>query len=218
MAYTYKDTTFEAIDKSCPVSAQVLLGQIIDTIYDDLKSKKKYAGDLLTDAQVAALDKMCGASDSTNIATIINSILDASKNTKTLSKLSDTIIAQINDDICPMFANCKLGTKLEEMIEIINDMSDQDEAEILTYSIGESEGTVDSENATVAVEVPYGTDVTALVATFTLSEDATAKVGSTAQKSGTTANDFTSAVTYTITAEDGTTTKDWTITVTVASE
>ena len=215
MAYTYNDTTFESIDKSCPVAAQVQLGQIIDTIYSNLKSKTKYSGDLLTDAQVSSLDKMCGASDSTNIASIINSILDASKNEKTVNKISDTLISQINNDICPMFKNCALGTKIAEMIDIVNDMADQSEAEILTYVIGESEGTIDSENAAIGVEVPNGTDVTALIATFTLSEDASAKVGSTAQVSGTTANDFTNAVTYTITAEDGTTTKDWTVTVTV---
>ena len=216
MAYTYNDITFESIDKSCPVAAQVQLGQIIDTIYSNLKSKTKYSGDLLTDAQVSSLDKMCGASDSTNVASIINSILDASKNEKTVNKISDTLISQINNDICPMFKNCALGTKIAEMIDIINDMADQSEAEILTYVIGESEGIIDSENAAIGVEVPNGTDVTALIATFTLSEDASAKVGSTAQVSGTTANDFTNAVTYTITAEDGTTTKDWTVTVTVA--
>jgi uncharacterized repeat protein (TIGR02543 family) len=76
-------------------------------------------------------------------------------------------------------------------------------------------GSVDSGTHTVALTVPFGTDLTALVATFELSTSAAAKIGSTDQVSGTTANDFTSPVTYTVTAEDGST-QDWVVTVTVA--
>ena len=76
-------------------------------------------------------------------------------------------------------------------------------------------GTVDSGAHTIALTVPYGTDTTALVATFELSTSASAKAGSTTQASGTTANDFTSPVTYTVTAEDGST-QDFIVTVTVA--
>ncbi len=78
-------------------------------------------------------------------------------------------------------------------------------------------GTVNATAHTVALNVPFGTAITALVPTFTLSAGATAKVGTVAQVSGTTANDFTSAVVYDVTAEDGTTTQAWTITVTVAA-
>ena len=46
--------------------------------------------------------------------------------------------------------------------------------------------------------MPPGTDVTALVATFTTT-GASVKVGSTVQVSGTTANDFTYPVVYTVT-------------------
>jgi hypothetical protein len=53
--------------------------------------------------------------------------------------------------------------------------------------------------------LPAGTNVKALVATFAISAKASAAVGSTAQVSGTTANDFSSEVKYTITAEDGST-------------
>ncbi len=44
--------------------------------------------------------------------------------------------------------------------------------------------------------MPYGTDVTALVATFTTT-GASVKVGSTVQVSGTTANDFNHPIIYT---------------------
>ena len=56
----------------------------------------------------------------------------------------------------------------------------------------------------MALTVPFGTDVTQLVATFTTT-GASVKVGSTVQVSGTTANDFTSPVTYTVTAADAST-------------
>src|SRR5512143_2766975 len=44
----------------------------------------------------------------------------------------------------------------------------------------------------IAVTVPFGTDVTALIATFTASTGASVAVGGTTQISGTTANNFTS--------------------------
>ena len=75
-------------------------------------------------------------------------------------------------------------------------------------------GTISGAN--IALTVPANTDVKALVATFSLSAKAKAQVGSTVQTSGTTANDFTNAVTYTVTAEDGTK-KTYTVTVTVGT-
>lgn len=91
-------------------------------------------------------------------------------------------------------------------------------AEILTYSIagqvGDAVITPGTTAGTIAVTVPYGTNLTALVATFTLSDGATVKVGSDVQVSGTTANNFTNPVVYVVTAENTTTTKNWTVTVT----
>ena len=93
------------------------------------------------------------------------------------------------------------------------------ETDITAYSMSEQSkaATINATNHTVAITVANGTDVTALVATFTLSDFATAKVSETPQVSGITANDFTNPVTYTVTGEDGTTTQDWVVTVTVAS-
>jgi hypothetical protein len=76
-------------------------------------------------------------------------------------------------------------------------------------------GVVNEGTHTVALTVPFGTDVTHLVATFTTT-GASVKVGSTLQVSGTTANDFTSPVTYTVTAAD-TSTQTYAVTVTVAA-
>lgn len=80
---------------------------------------------------------------------------------------------------------------------------------VLSYDV---ESTIDSINHTVSLTAPYGTKSN-LVATFLLSDEASAIVGGTPQVSGVTSNDFTSPVIYTITAQDGTTTQDWTVTV-----
>jgi len=82
---------------------------------------------------------------------------------------------------------------------------------ITAYSIGSAVGTI--VGTSIAVTVPFGTNVTALVATFTTT-GASVKVGSTAQVSGTTANNFTSPVTYVVRAADSST-QSYTVTVTV---
>jgi hypothetical protein len=76
-------------------------------------------------------------------------------------------------------------------------------------------GTIDEAAKTIAVTVPSGTDVSALVATFTTTGTGVT-VGTTAQTSAVTANDFTSAVAYIVSAEDGST-ATYTVTVTVAA-
>ncbi len=91
------------------------------------------------------------------------------------------------------------------------------ENDILSYSFSEqtSQSIIDTINHTVDAEVLYGTDLTNLVATFTISTGASIAVGPTPQVSGITVNDFSSPITYTITAENSTQ-QDWIVTVTVA--
>ncbi|MCG8310861.1 MAG: T9SS type A sorting domain-containing protein [Cytophagales bacterium] len=94
------------------------------------------------------------------------------------------------------------------------------ETDFTAFSFAEQTGpaTIDTINHTIAIEVKYNTDVSALVSTFALSEEAIAAVGTGAQKSGTTSNDFTSPITYTVTAGDGNTTQDWTVMVTIIDD
>jgi hypothetical protein len=84
---------------------------------------------------------------------------------------------------------------------------------ITAFSLNGVVGTINEAAKTIAVTLPSGTDVTNLVATFT-TIGVSVEVGSTIQVSGTTANDFTIPVTYTVTAVD-TTTQDYTVTVTI---
>jgi galactofuranose transport system substrate-binding protein len=77
-------------------------------------------------------------------------------------------------------------------------------------------GTIDENAKTISLNLPTGTKVTALVASFTASTGASVSVGGTAQVSGTTANDFSKSVTYTVTAADAST-ANYVVTVTVAA-
>ncbi|MBU2513736.1 hypothetical protein KJ966_20540 [bacterium] len=65
-------------------------------------------------------------------------------------------------------------------------------------------GAINEYNSIIALTVPFNTDVTALVTTFTAS-GASVTVNGAAQTSGTTANDFTNASTYMVSAVDGST-------------
>ena len=75
-------------------------------------------------------------------------------------------------------------------------------AEILTYSINGVSFTIDHNKKEITGTLPFATDKTKLIAKFTISDNATIKIGNKVQVSGTTANDFSSPITYTITSED----------------
>lgn len=83
---------------------------------------------------------------------------------------------------------------------------------ITAFSLNGTAGVISGQN--IAVTVPYGTDVTTLIAIFTTTGQSV-KVNNVAQVSGVTPNNFTNQVVYTVTAEDGST-QNYTVTVTVA--
>jgi len=85
---------------------------------------------------------------------------------------------------------------------------------ITAFSLNGVVGTINEAAKTIGVTMPYGTSVTNLVATFPTT-GTSVKVGSTVQVSGTTVNDFTNPVVYTVSAIDGST-QDYTVVVTVA--
>jgi hypothetical protein len=91
-------------------------------------------------------------------------------------------------------------------------------ADILEYSFTEQTqpAIIDSVAKEIEVEVAYVTNITNLVATFTVSDNAAAKVGVDTQTSGVTPNDFTDIVTYVVTSEDGSLTNVWNVFVSVA--
>ena len=84
------------------------------------------------------------------------------------------------------------------------------------YSLNGVTGTINETAKTISVTMPYGTNVTALVATY-VSTGTGVKVGTVAQTSAALpSNNFTNPVTYKVTAADGTT-ATYTVDVTVAS-
>jgi hypothetical protein len=93
--------------------------------------------------------------------------------------------------------------------------------EFLSFSLGNTQvgtATIDSVNGTIAINVTADTVATALIATFLMSQfNQGAKIGSTAQVSGTTENDFSTPVTYVVKDEAGNT-KNWVVTVTKLSK
>jgi hypothetical protein len=78
------------------------------------------------------------------------------------------------------------------------------------------DGLINEVAHTIALTVPSGTGLSALVATFATT-GASVAVGAIPQVSGLTANDFTSPVTYTVTAADAST-QAYFVTVTVAGK
>jgi DNA-binding beta-propeller fold protein YncE len=73
-------------------------------------------------------------------------------------------------------------------------------------------GAIDESATSIDVTVPFGTNVSSLAATFTTT-GLVVTVGAAVQTSGTTVNDFTAPVVYTVTAEDGSSVQ-YTVTVT----
>lgn len=93
------------------------------------------------------------------------------------------------------------------------------EIDITEYSFKASTNDVLSDDAVAVINgteitagVPHGTDITALIANFTII-GANIQVNGTVQESGVSANDFSEPVTYTVTADDGSV-QEYTVTVT----
>jgi hypothetical protein len=85
-----------------------------------------------------------------------------------------------------------------------------------TNTVLSSDVTATISDISISATVPLGTDVTALIATFTTT-GASVSVSDTTQVSATTANDFSSAVIYTVTAADGST-QDYTVSVVASAQ
>lgn len=88
------------------------------------------------------------------------------------------------------------------------------EKSITSYSINGVAGTINETEKTITVAMPYGTDVSAMVATYTTT-GSSVKIGAIDQVSAATTNDFSGQVTYKVTAADATV-QGYTVTVTVA--
>jgi len=101
------------------------------------------------------------------------------------------------------------GITKQDYIIVAMNSPISNETDILSFSIAEEvdPAIIDELWHAVSIEVPYGTDVTALVPVIEISDRATILPGSDVP------GDFTAPLTYAVLAEDGTTSQDWTVTV-----
>lgn len=88
------------------------------------------------------------------------------------------------------------------------------EKDILTFGLLSPKTVATISDTSIKLTVPYGTDVTKLIAEFTVSSLAKVKIQQVEQVSGVTSNNFTKSVVYTVVAEDGST-KEFVVNVTV---
>lgn len=79
---------------------------------------------------------------------------------------------------------------------------------------GDRTGTINYSTGSIAISVPNATVVTALVGSWTVNSDCVVKVGATEQVSGTTQNNFTNPVVFTVENPAGQI-KSFTVTVTI---
>ena len=88
-------------------------------------------------------------------------------------------------------------------------------ANIVSFTFTGIKGTaiIDKDALTVTATAAETVDLASIVATFTLSDGATATVNDIAQVSGTTANNFTNTVTYIVTSSDNRLTNIWKVTI-----
>lgn len=154
---------------------------------------------------------------SDNLASLIATFTLSTGATATVSTVDQVSGTTVNDftSAVTYVVKAEDGTTKDWIVTVTKAATAETGKDILTFTIAGVDATVTVGTHTVTATVSANTDVTALVATFTLSPLATAKVGTTPQISGTTPNDFTNAVVYTITAED-LSVQDWTVTITKA--
>ncbi|MDQ5920062.1 MAG: trimeric autotransporter adhesin [Pseudomonadota bacterium] len=115
------------------------------------------------------------------------------------SKLTQILAMTILIIIASFLTACNAGVKSSDKA-------------MTSYSINGVDGVITNQN--ISVTLPHGTNVTALIATFTATGTEVA-IGGATQVSGVTSNNFTSSLVYTVTAEDNSTIS-YTVTVTVS--
>ena len=118
----------------------------------------------------------------------------------------------VGDTAVTVTVTAENGTQKQYVITVTRAASSAKAITAFGFNALSVTGTINEADHTITAVVPYGTDVTALTATFTTT-GASVSVGETRQVSGETANSFTGAVTYTVTAADGTS-QSYTVTVT----
>jgi hypothetical protein len=125
------------------------------------------------------------------------------------STYSVTILTQPTNQTCTLTGST--GVLTTNAVVVANCASNQNDITAFSFVSPAVTGTISG--TTISLAVPFGTNVTSLVPTFSTT-GASVNVGGVAQTSGITAGNFTSPQNYTVTAADGTT-KVYTVSVTI---
>lgn len=220
------NVTYLNLDKMCASAKKTAFGTIMNTFIGGLVADTAYSGDLLSTAEVALLDSMCkGSSRGGGLGTVFNALLTASKNSEHITAITNTqattfnklcmAVTRVGDTISEVAYN-GIGSVLQWAGAKVDSMAIDVGNHILTFSLPDQVGTSVIDHTAGTITAVCANIRTNLKAIFTLSLDATAKVGGVTQVSGVTENTFTSPVTYTVTAEDGTP-KEYVVTVSLAT-
>lgn len=106
------------------------------------------------------------------------------------------------------------GSTQEYRVTLELPLAPSSEKNLTAFAINNVPGVISG--TTISISLEAGTSPMGLVATFTTTGDAVT-INDVTQFSGTTANDFSSPLTYTVTAEDGTS-QNYTVTVTISTD
>lgn len=147
----------------------------------------------------------------TNVTGLVASFTTTGVNV-TVGGIDQTSTLTPNDFTNPVTYTVTAADGTTATYDVIVTVASASSNSITAFSFGTVNGVITNQN--IAVTMPFGTDVTNLVATFSTS-GARVSVGTVTQVSGTTVNNFTNPVSYIVTAADGST-ATYTVTVTVA--
>ena len=127
------------------------------------------------------------------------------KSGQTINDFTNTVTYQVISENGKNKLYYKVIVKLEK----------NNEANILGFMIKSIVFSVNQGSKKIQGNLPYGTDITELIANFTISNGATIQVNGVTQQSGVTKNDFSIPLTYSVTSQDAKTKVDYTVTVKV---
>jgi hypothetical protein len=108
-----------------------------------------------------------------------------------------------------------------DKVTVFVDATYNHSTEVLSYGFSKPPqkgvAVIDNNAHIIDIVVESQTDLTNLIATFTLPEGATASVDGVDQESGVTANDFTDPITFLVNADDGVSSQGWVVTLNLAT-
>jgi len=151
---------------------------------------------------------------STASATVTAIATKASEGATVSVNPSQQISLSVGSNVVTIIVTAPNGTEKSYSVTIVRAANTAKEITLFKFAglTPPAMGEISGEN--ISLNVPYGTNVTHLVATFASSVQSTVKIGETVQLSGETANNFSQPLTYTVVAQDGST-KNYTVTVTI---